>query len=152
MCVDVSKRPSAEQGLGAMTSNLKFKAFFQKTHFIGYFKEDVPSWKSYFPHALLLTHREGDSQTQATANCGSYWHVPKKNISAEKLGDRNTRKLQEHTGLLPIQRKKGDLQLKKKCSVLGVGLPGEGRGTNTGAKGDVRVTRRGEAPPFTSFQ
>lgn len=70
--VQMYKSPSAGQGWGGMTSNLKFKAFFQKTHFFVYFKHDVPSWKSCFPCALLFMHREGGSQTQATANCGRY--------------------------------------------------------------------------------
>lgn len=53
----------------------------------------------------------------------------------------------------------GHLLRNKNCYVLRVRLPGEGGGTNTGAEaasearqGDVRVTRRGEAPPLTSFQ
>lgn len=34
------------QGWGAMTADLKFKAFFQKTHFVVQFQQDVPSQES----------------------------------------------------------------------------------------------------------
>lgn len=56
-------------GMGGMTGTLKFKAFFQKTHFVVYFKHDVPSWKSYFPRTLLLTQRGGGEGQSDTSRC-----------------------------------------------------------------------------------